>query len=225
MLKLPKNYLSYSSVSCFNKTTTRRDWIKRYIYKEQSYTTPEMAFGRRVSENLEHENMFNIDEDLFDVLSEVQREGIPETNLVLQQYGFYVTAYLDRCTKDYKKVTEYKTGKGTNPKGEFTGWDQERVNNHKQLDVYSWMIFDNFGFIPECELIWMETESIGKDVRFTGRKESFKRTLTPKEIHQIQQHVNDTAHEMEKVYKLYLDGHDLLTDAKYARELIKSLAA
>lgn len=225
MLKLPKNYLSYSAVSCFNKTSTHRDWIKRYLYKEPFFETKELLFGRRTSDNLEKENLFDVDLDLVDVLGKVQVEGKAETNIVLQQHGFYVTAYLDKCAFDYSHITEYKTGKGINSKGEAVGWTQEKVAKHLQLDTYSWLIYENFGIQPTSELIWMETENDGSSVRFTGRVERFQRTVTLDEIKDVKDLFKSTAEEMEKVYQLFLDGHDLLTDAKYARELIKGLAA
>ena len=215
-MKLPKNYLSYSAVRAFNATSTRRQWIQRYIFKEPFFTSKEMIFWRRVSDALEEENFFKIDTDIMEVVGRAKVKDPAEVCLVLQQRGFYIIGYLDACSEDYTHVTEYKTGKAE--------WNQERVDNHLQLDTYSLMIYDAFGIIPTNELIWMETRdaNVKGGVEFTGRIERFKRTVTKQEIEDCRKMYNDAAVEMQEIYKCHLEGF-CFQDAKKAREKIKEI--
>lgn len=215
-MKLPKPYLSYSALKAFLTTSTRRNWILRYIYKQPFFTSKEMIFGRRVSEALEEENYFKIDSDLIDMVTKVKVDIPSEVPLVLQQKGFHIIGYCDGCSEDYKKVVEYKTGK--------TEWTQEKVNNHYQLDTYSLMIYEAFGIIPECTLIWMETKDadVPGGIDFTGRVETYNRTCTIEEIQEIKETFNTSFVEMAHIYKKYLDGYSF-EDAKEARVLIKEI--
>ena len=215
-MKLPKNYLSYSALRAFLATSTRRQWIQRYIYKEPFYTSKEMTFGRRASDALEEENLFNIDADLFEIVNEVKSNDPAEVCMVLQQKGFYVIGYLDACSEDYTKVTEYKTGKAE--------WTQERVDAHLQLDTYSLMIYEAFDIVPECELIWMETRdaNVHGGIEFTGRVERFKRTCSVQELKDMKALFNSAVIEMEAIYKAHLGGVSF-EDAKEARVLIKEI--
>ena len=215
---LPKQYLSYSALNAFLGASTRRAWIKRYIYKEPFFTSKEMIFGRRVSEALESTNLFEVDEDLINVISQVQTEETPEVCLVLQQKGYYIIGYLDSCKDDYSHFTEYKTGK--------TAWDKERVDNHLQLDTYALLIYEAFGILPKCTLVWMETKDakIEGGIEFTGKIERFEREFTVEYMDSIGNKFYDSAIEMSAIYKEHLNGTDF-RDAKEARVLIKEIQA
>ncbi len=225
-MKLPKPYLSYSALNAFLSTSTRRTWIKRYIYKEPFFTSKEMIFGKRVSEALESENLFEVDDDLVDVISQVQTDETPEVCLVLQQNGYYIIGYLDSCKDNYSHFTEFKTGKGINSKGEAVGWTQEKVDNYLQLDTYALLIYEAFGILPKCTLVWMETidASVDGGIEFTGKIEKFERDFTKREIDDCKKLFYDSAVEMEQIYQAHLEGYDF-TDAKEARVLIKEIQA
>lgn len=215
-MQLPKNYISYSALRAFLLTTTRRSWIQRYLYNEPFYASKEVTFGKRTSDALESDNLFDIDDDLFEIVSRVKSADTPEVQMVLQQSGYYIMGYLDACSEDYTKVTEYKTGK--------TPWTQDRVDSHLQLDTYSLMIYEAFGIIPECELIWMETVDapVRGGIKFTGKVERFKRTCTESELDDIRNLYYYSAVEMAMIYKEHLNGVDF-TNAKESRILIKAI--
>ena len=223
-MKLPKPYLSYSALNAFLTASTRRSWIQRYIYKQPFFTSKEMIFGKRVSEALESTNLFEVDDDLVEVITQVQTDETPELCLVLQQNGYYIIGYLDSCKDNYSHFTEYKTGKGINSKGEAVGWTQEKVDNHLQLDTYALLIYEAFNILPKCTLVWMETEDANVEggIRFTGRIERFEREFTIEDINRIGNKFYDSALEMEKIYKYHLNGYDF-TDAKEARVIIKQI--
>jgi len=211
-MRLPKKILSYSAVNAFTKTSTHRQWIQRYIYKEPFFETPELLFGKRVSDNLDKDNFFDWDEDLRDVLCKAPMYGIPEEVVVLQRKGYAIQAYLDRALEDYSKIIEFKTGK--------TAWTQERLDSDLQTAVYSWLIYENFNIIPEVTLCWLPTTGQREELYLTGEVVCFERKVTKEQIEATAQLFDDAAQRMSQVYQLYLDGHDL-REAKAARELIK----
>lgn len=83
-------------------------------------------------------------------------------------------------------ILEYKTG--------VTPWNEKRVQEHLQLDLYSLAVETIFGKVQdEVELIWMQTRKIetpnegrvtheeAYEIEFTGKVKSFTREITKKD--------------------------------------------
>lgn len=115
---LPKPYLSYSAISSFMSYPA--DFRARYYENKPMIVTPELAFGKRIGELLEHN-----DESMKHVL----RYDTAEQELKFEVDGIPILGYIDTFDSVKHKVGEYKTGK--------TPWTQARVNKHLQLDIYS----------------------------------------------------------------------------------------
>ena len=111
-----------------------------------------------------------------------------EDKLEFEVVGVPMLCYVDSAKITNEFFLEYKTGKEP--------WDQDRVDEHEQLDWYAlgyWLhSSDNVDerVIPSCQLVWVETEDVEvedggtvyTEVRFTGRVEIFDRNFTVSEL-------------------------------------------
>jgi len=138
--------------------TSETNYIKSYILGEKRFTTKEMQFGKEFAESEEE----NINTEAY---LEFTYEGV-------KNIGF-----LDEV--DEALVIEKKTGK--------TPWNQERVDNHGQLDFYAWRYFETYGILPNSKLIWYETEESEGTIQPTGKVLEFERIITHEDIENFKQ--------------------------------------
>ena len=199
---LPKPYLSYSAINTF--LTNPADFRKRYYENKQLPVTPELLFGKKIGELLEHGD---------ESLSHILRYDTPEQELKFEVDGVPILGYIDTFDSVKHKVGEYKTGK--------TPWTQSRVDKHLQLDIYSLGVETIFGSVDdECVLVWLETERVNKpqggriqhgceyEIQFTGKVREFKRVITKEDRERAYDTIVRVAQDISTDYSDWLDSKD-----------------
>ena len=169
---LPRGYLSYSAMNDFYYN--RKRFQDKYYRGIESPVTPELIFGKKIGELLEHGD---------ESLAHISHGDVAEKRLDFKVDGIPILGYIDSFRTDNSFIFEFKTGK--------TPWTQGRVNKHFQLDVYSLGVEITEGKVnDECMLIWMETRKVEKklegrcshasayEIEFTGKVKEFTRTIT-----------------------------------------------
>lgn len=169
---LPKPYLSYSAINSFMSYPA--DFRARYYENKPMIVTPELTFGKRIGEMLEHGD---------ESLSHIQHGDVAEKELKFDVDGVPILGYIDSFRSEDKYIYEFKTGK--------TPWTQGRVEKHLQLDIYSLGVETLEGSVnDECMLIWMETQrkelpqggrrthAGAYEIEFTGKVKEFVRVIT-----------------------------------------------
>lgn len=197
-IKLPKPYLSYSAVSTW--LYSKDQFRKRYYENKPLPATPEMVFGKKVSQMLE---------DNHDDLSHVPRYPKSEQPLRCQLGDVLFYGFIDSFHPDELRIIEYKTGK--------TPWTDKRVSEHLQLDLYSAAVNTTFGDVAdECHLIWLPTvrnENTGDGLKthadaygieLTGEVNEFVRVVTPSERKAAIELLNSVAREISEDYSQWL---------------------
>lgn len=169
---LPKPYLSYSAMNDFYYN--RQRFQDKYYRGLEGFITPELIFGKKIGEMLEHGD---------DSLAHISHGDVAEKELKFEVDGIPVLGFIDSFRTEDSFIFEFKTGK--------TPWTQGRVDKHFQLDVYSLGVEILEGKVnDECMLIWMETQKREKpmggrathagayEIEFTGKVKEFTRTIT-----------------------------------------------
>lgn len=205
---LPKPYLSYSAISSFMSYPA--DFRARYYENKPMIVTPELAFGKRIGELLEHN-----DESMKHVL----RYDTAEQELKFDVDGIPILGYIDTFDSVKHKVGEYKTGK--------TPWTQARVNKHLQLDIYSLGVETIFGSVDdECVLVWLETQKRelpqggrrthagAYEIEFTGKVKEFVRTITKEDRENAYNTIIRVAQDISEDYTDWLSSQEQKTQSQ-----------
>lgn len=158
VIVLPVGHLSFSQITLW--LSGRETYRKKYYPDVRpSYAqSPEMAFGNYITEEMEKGN------PLFDFIPrydtfEYPSKVVPEVNFEVE--GVIIKAYIDQLWLEKVKYREQKTGR--------TPWTQNKVNKHIQLDLYSMLLEQHFGFVDEdTELIWVPARKKVKTVELPG---------------------------------------------------------
>lgn len=197
---LPKPYLSYSAMNDFYYNRSR--FQDKYYRGIESPVTPELVFGKRVGELLEHGD---------ESLAHISHGDVAEKELKFEVDGIPVLGYIDSFRTEDSFIFEFKTGK--------TPWTQGRVNKHFQLDVYSLGVEILEGKVnDECMLVWLETEKVTKplegrcshasayDIHFTGKVREFMRTITADDRAAAYDRIITTAQDISEDYTDWLSS-------------------
>lgn len=197
-LNLPKSYLSWSAISCWEYSPAQ--FRKRYYENAPTFISPEMCFGSHVGKLLE-----NADESL----AHIKRYATPEQVLKTTIDGVPIFGFIDSFDPDERRIIEYKTSR--------VGWDMDKVNQHGQLDLYSLCVQEIFGSVHDTvTLIWLETEVCepktsglishedSHKVRLTGRVEEFEREVTQADRDAMRERVVNVAQAISDDYSEWL---------------------
>lgn len=197
---LPRGYLSYSCMNDFYYNRSR--FQQKYYEGKESPATPELAFGKRIGELLEHDDSS---------MKHVLRYDTAEQKLDFKVDGIPVIGYMDTFDSVLHKIGEYKTGK--------TPWTQGRVDKHFQLDVYSLGVETIFGSVDdECVLVWLETERVERTgggrvshetaygIQFTGKVREFRRVITKEDRVVAYDRIITTAQDISEDYTDWLSS-------------------
>lgn len=198
MYNLPKPYLSYSAMNLW--LTNKDRYRKQYYENLSSPSSPELRFGKRIADLLEHKDAS---------MSHIEQYSVPEQPLNVTIDGVPVLGFIDSFDPVRQRFLEYKTGKQP--------WTQKRVDNHKQLDLYSLCIQELFNSVTDlCHLIWMQTENVevksvglithedSHSIQLTGKVETFARVITQDERDAMRELLVTTAKEISDDYTEYL---------------------
>lgn len=192
-MKLPKPYLSWSQINLWQKYP--KQYAKRYFIGERVFSTPEMAFGSKFGECVEHGNLFDTPTEMIETVSNLERMYYYEFPVVIQRDSYYLLGYIDALNKDLSLLHEYKTGK--------TAWTKDKAEKHGQLKMYSAAIRAYKGFIPDCKLIWFETEGAGEEIKFTGSRFDYPVKYNDTELDDFLNMCDEVAEEISYHYQMF----------------------
>ena len=200
MYTLPKPYLSYSAMNLW--LTNKDRYRKQYYEKVSSPSSPELRFGKRIADLLENKDKS---------LDHIQQYPVPEQPLNVTIDGVPVLGFIDSFDPTKQRFLEFKTGKQP--------WTQKRVDNHKQLDLYSLCIQEIYGSVTDlCHLIWMQTENVdvksvglithedSHSIQLTGEVHTFERVITQDERNAMRELLITCAREIHDDYSEYLQN-------------------
>lgn len=195
MYGLNKPYLSYSAIDLWLKSPTQ--YRKRYYEQRPQPITPELSFGKKIATLLEASD---------ESLAHIPRYAVSEKKISTEIDGVPILAYLDSYDPDGRRILEFKTGKQP--------WTDARVQNHKQLDLYSLLVEMTEGSVTDTTtLIWLETERVAKpqtglltaeesyDIALTGEVKTFERVITPDDRRVMRELVVRVASEIAADYE------------------------
>ena len=138
--------LSWSQISCFHYNP--EEWFSRYVKGEKTPPNKEMLFGKYVGDKLASDPTF---------LPQVPRLSKYEHELRVVFNGIHLIGFMDNfCDQSQKVMYEFKTGKRP--------WNQKRVDEHGQIDMYALMHFITTKIPPEqmdFKLVWLPTKESG----------------------------------------------------------------
>jgi len=200
-----RDYMSYSSHELWKKD--KNAYRKRYYEGEESFTNVEMIFGKQIAEQLEKKEI---------KIKGLKSYGKAEEPMNVKFEGLKLKGYADDFCPKRIKFQEFKTGhldsKGNVP------WNALKVAKHAQLVWYYMMLKMKYGKCnPRTQLVWIETEFMNKtliyeghelktqsrELRLTGREETFKRKIEEWEVEKLKKEIIKSAEEITKDYEQY----------------------
>jgi len=178
----------------------RQRFQDKYYRGIEGFVTPELIFGKKVGEMLEHGD---------ESLAHISHGDVAEKKLEFEVDGIPVLGYIDSFRSEDSFIYEFKTGK--------TPWTQGRVDKHFQLDVYSLGVEILEGKVnDECMLVWMETQKVEKpkggrathagayEIEFTGKVKEFTRVITVEDRALAYDRIITTAQDISEDYTDWL---------------------
>lgn len=194
-----KPYLSYSAINTWIHSPEQ--YRKQYFEGTPFIESPEILFGGKISRLLETHDKS---------MAHILQYSEPEHKLDCVIDGVPIFGFIDSYSPERHAFLEYKTGKQP--------WDQNRVNKHLQLDIYSLCIEHLYGHVEDtCHLIWMQTERIDHkpegrvthadsyEIRLTGEVQTFERTVTKGDRYAVRELIVRVAHEIDRDYRRFLE--------------------
>lgn len=194
-----KTYLSYSAINTWIHSPEQ--YKKQYFDGTPFIESPEILFGGRIARLLETRDAS---------MDHIMKYSVMEQRLEFEIDGVRILGFIDTFSPERCAIGEYKTGKQP--------WDQNRVNKHLQLDIYSLGVEHIYGKVDDlCHLIWMQTERVdvkqegrvthadSYEIRLTGQVQTFERTITKDERYACRELIVRVAHEIDAAYRAYLE--------------------
>jgi len=203
---LPKPHLSFSQM--FLWEYSKETYRKKYYPKITPHfaTSPAMAFGNHVTEAMERGEEFTRFIPRYPVF-EYNPSDEPDNPdcKTLSIGGVPIMGFIDNMNMNTIQFSEQKTG--------VTPWTQNKVNKHFQLDLYSLLLYKQFGRVEdECFLIWVKTakqrktvmmgdielEGNSTEIILTGEFEVFSRIITQEDRDAMEARVIRIGREIEE---------------------------
>lgn len=187
MIKMDlKRPLSWSSLSSFEYD--KEAWYEKYILKRNPAPNKEMVFGKKFANSVEAR------EPLAPVT--IYKEVEYPLNVMFGEIP--LIGFIDSY-EPHTHLIEYKTGKKE--------WDQKRVDEHGQIDMYLLMLFIQHKVKPEslnCSLQWVPTVENGDftiDFKRPITVVTFSTKRTMKDILKFGSYIQKTYADMQKFVK------------------------
>ncbi len=188
---LKKRPLSWSAISSFEYDPEQ--WYRNYFLGQRDPASREMIFGSKFATSCENRKPLAP----VTLLCKMEKEF----SIVFNQIP--LVGYADTfCEKTKCHTGEYKTGK--------KAWDQQRVDEHGQITMYSLMNYVKHKKKPEdCEffLEWIPTCELGDfSIDFVRpiKVHHFKTKRTMRDVLDFGIRINETVKAME----LYVRNHE-----------------
>ena len=184
--------------------TSRSQYWEKYVDGKDMFVTQQMEFGKRVARTLDGAQGLILDTTMATTLGniEVLSAGTEVMMNPDLEEGLRIKMYMDTCETDFSRFGEYKTS--INP----DEYDQDKVDELKQMWFYATMIWKEHGIIPSGFLHWVETEytddleRFPEGMRLTGHQERWEwKKPTEAQIKDFLQLIKETAWEISESYK------------------------
>ncbi len=191
-----RDYLSWSQLNTWEKNPNL--YYEMYVLNLEAPFTKWMKKGKDLAEYLEYldwlesknkqlkkyadksnykDEEWDIDEDIKQVADFIPRYKHSEFEMKVKLENINLLGYFDSFDDDTLDLYEYKTGKK---------YTQAMANKLGQIDFYALMIWLKYKKLPNSiKLIWIETETIDDEVKFTGKIKTFEVKKTMKDIIKI----------------------------------------
>lgn len=177
--------LSWSQLSAFKYSKWR--WYNKYVLGEEEPPNPAMIAGKLIGERLAEDPTY---------LPLVERAEIFEQELKGTIENLKLIGFLDSFSLENKTLLEYKTSKRKNT------WSPKKVQDHGQLDMYAYLIYQTYGIKPEdltIKLIAITLDEDGQPLDQPPRVFEVEKTM--EDIIIFANNVVDIRREMEEFYK------------------------
>ena len=175
-MDVSRGYFSFSQFNTW--VTSPKEYYKKYVLDNAYGSTKYQKFGKDLMDSLEFDSgkVDNIPPSLLTILKGYQYED--EIKISGSKIGSIksLLGFVDAIDKTQKSIIEIKTGKHA--------WTEDIVKKNEQILFYAMLVNMNYGFIPTCKLVWVETREneLNGDVEFTGKVETFYRTFSISEV-------------------------------------------
>lgn len=168
-----RDYFSWSQLNAWEKNPNI--YYEMYVMGMEAPFTKWMKKGKDLAEYLEKGTCD--DEDIKQVADFIPRYKKSEFEIKVKLEDINLLGYFDSFDDDTLDLYEYKTGKK---------YTQGMANKLGQLDFYALMVWLKYKKLPRSiKLIWIETETIDDEVKFTGKIKTFEVKKTMKDIIKI----------------------------------------
>jgi len=168
-----RDYFSWSQLNAWEKN--QNIYYEMYVLGMEAPFTKWMKKGKDLAEYLEKGTCD--DEDIKQVADFIPRYKKSEFEIKVKLEDINLLGYFDSFDDDTLDLYEYKTGKK---------YTQGMANKLGQLDFYALMVWLKYKKLPRSiKLIWIETETIDDEVKFTGKIKTFEVKKTMKDIIKI----------------------------------------
>lgn len=201
VINLPRGYLSFSQMSLWMSDKER---YKEIYFNERDYlkmSSRAMDYGKMVATSLETER------ETGDLLTDTAISLLPKydiadkeirASLKTKDGEIILVGRPDTMDSKTFAFREYKTGR--------IPWTQKKAQDHLQMKFYMLLIHLKHSVIlKEAYLDWIETEYTPEGtVKPTGHIESFKVTLTLRDLIHTMALVSSVAKEIEVEWAMYV---------------------
>jgi hypothetical protein len=207
-LNLPKRWFSYSQWNMWQHNPA--EYRRNYYEGIKMPQTKEMKFGHELAKGLE-------DGTILPSSLKLPNYQVTEQRIDVVIDDVPVLAFLDTYDPERFAFRERKTGKKP--------WDMVRVHKHEQLPFYMLCIREKFGHYDRTtHLDWLETRDTkgfadfggvvmespdAGGIEYTGRIETFKRTILQWELARMKRHIRGAAEAISKDYTEWLKAQGL----------------
>lgn len=203
-LILPKPYLSWSQLSCWESSKGR--YRREYFENGERLNTRYLRFGSGIHKMIEDGTHKTLLPDLV-----VYPKNEFEVRCIVN--GVPTLSIIDSYDDVNNVFRDTKTGK--------IPWTQAKVIKHQQLDFYATALKWSTGKMPEyCDLDWIETKETKvsyydedeyggglqneKVLNVTGRIVSFRREFDERQIEKMEDLILKVANEISEDYQKFI---------------------
>lgn len=184
-----RDYFSWSQLNAWEKNPNI--YYEMYVMGMEAPFTKWMKKGKDLAEYLEKGT--GDDEDIKQVADFIPRYKHSEFEIKVKLEDINLLGYFDSFDDETLDLYEYKTGKK---------YTQAMANKLGQIDFYALMVWLKYKKLPRSiKLIWIETETIDDEVKFTGKIKVFEVKKTMKDIIKIIGRIHKAVKGIKKMWE------------------------
>lgn len=186
--RFEKRALSHSQLASFEYNPD--EWYKSYILNIKSPPTPEMQAGSRIGDLIGTPDS---------PIPDLTPPGVKEFELHGQWEGISFVGYADHYCPNMCVLHENKTSPNK------SRWSQKKVDEHKQLTMYAFLLNLQYGVEPEdieMYLNFIPVALVGVSYQPLPNWRQFETRRTTKDVDAYKDYVIETVEAMERYIKL-----------------------